>query len=94
MTSDTGKKSSDEKNEKDSSQKKKKRITVKQLREKHMKDKNHVITDEEMKDLKLDLEKPDKSTSHTPDLPDDKNRPKDEDKDPKIITPWNLIEDE
>jgi hypothetical protein len=52
-----------------------------------MKDKTHIITEEEIKDLDLDLNVPETDTSHTPDVPDDKNRPKDEDKDPKIITP-------
>ena len=71
--------------------KKRKRTTVKELVDKHMKDKNHVITDEEINNLDLDLDHPDTETSHVPDIPDDKNRPKDEDKDPKIITPWDTI---
>jgi hypothetical protein len=74
-------------------QKKKKGKTVKQLSDKHMKDKTHIITDEEIKNLDLDLNNPETNTSHTPDIPDDKDRPKDEDKDPKIITPWDVIKE-
>ena len=69
----------------------KKTKTVKALRDKHMADKTHVITDQDIKELELDIDKPDRVTSHVPDLPDDKDRPRDEDKDPKIVTPWDVI---
>ncbi len=72
--------------------KQKKTKSVKALRDKHLKDKDHVITDEEMKDLDLDTGHPDTSTAHTPKLPVGTNRPKDEDKDPKIVTPWDVID--
>ncbi len=70
---------------------KKKGTTTKQLRDLHLKDKNHIVTDEEMKNLEIHTDAPDTSTSHTPDIADDDKRPKDEDKDPEIITPWDLI---
>ena len=66
--------------------------TVKALRDRHMKDKDHVITDEDMKNLELENEPVDRSTSHTPKISRKKNRPKDEDKDPKVITPWDVID--
>jgi hypothetical protein len=70
---------------------KKKGKTVKQLRDLHMRDRNHIITNEEMQSLELDTDNPHTNTSHTPDISDDSERPKDEDKDPKIITPWDLV---
>ena len=65
---------------------------MKQLKDIHMNDKSHIMTDEELKDLDLNLSHPDTSTSHTPDIPEGEERPKDEDKDPKKITPWDLID--
>ena len=67
--------------------------TVKELRDRHLQDKNHVITNEEIKDLDLELNLPDRSTAHTPELPNDTERPKDEDKDPKMVTPWDIIKE-
>ena len=93
MSPKAGGKSSLEKDGKGFPKKKKKGMTVKQLRDIHLKDKDHVITDQEMKDLELDLTVPDTSTAHTPEIADDKERPKDEDKDPKIITPWDTIKE-
>jgi hypothetical protein len=69
----------------------KKTKTVKALRDKHLADKSHVITDQEIKELELDIDKPERETSHVPDLPNDDNRPKDEDKDPSMVTPWDII---
>ena len=69
----------------------KKTKTVKALRDKHLSDKTHVITDQEIKDLELDIDQPARDTSHVPDLPNKEDRPKDEDKDPKIVTPWDVI---
>ncbi|MEQ1678097.1 MAG: hypothetical protein ABL876_15420 [Chitinophagaceae bacterium] len=69
----------------------KKGSTTKQLRDLHLKDKSHIVTDEEIKNLDISINNADTSTSHTPDIADDDKRPKDEDKDPEIITPWDLI---
>ena len=93
MGNEKDKKSSVKKTEENIPQKKKKGKTIKELVDKHMKDKTHIITDEEIKDLDLDINNPQRDTSHTPDIPDDKNRPKDEDKDPKIITPWDVLKE-
>lgn len=93
MSNKKNKKPSAEKTGDNIPQKQKKGKTVKQLLDKHMKDKTHIITDEEIKNLDLDLNNPKTDTSHTPDIPDAKDRPKDEDKDPKIITPWDVIKE-
>ena len=93
MPRKSSKKPAGKKDAKNISPKKTKGKTVKQLRDLHLKDKNHVITNEELKNLKLELNNPDTSTAHTPDIPDDSKRPKDEDKDPKMITPWDLIKE-
>jgi hypothetical protein len=65
--------------------------TTKQIMSKHIRDENDVITDEDFKNLDIDLEIS-KDTAHQPlEIPDDTERPKDEDKDPKILTPWDVI---
>ncbi|HUR67264.1 MAG TPA: hypothetical protein VMZ03_13020 [Chitinophagaceae bacterium] len=70
----------------------KKKKTVKALRDKHLADKNHVITDQEIKELDLDIDTTDPVVAtHVPELPDNENRPKDEDKDPEMVTPWDII---
>jgi hypothetical protein len=71
---------------------KKKGLTIKQLRDLHLKDKHHIVTDDEINNLDMDAPIPGISTSHTPAIPDDKERPKDEDKDPEILIPWDLIQ--
>jgi len=83
----------EKKEEKKTPQKRSKGKTVKQLKDLHLKDKNHVFTTEEIKNVDLELNNPDTSTSHTPEIPNDTERPKDEDKDEKIITPWNLVDE-
>jgi hypothetical protein len=68
-----------------------KRKTPKQVMSHHIKDKNHVISEEEFKNLKTGADLT-TDTAHDPlELPEDKTRPKDEDKDPKIVTPWDVI---
>jgi hypothetical protein len=65
--------------------------TTKQMMSKHIRDENDVITDEDFKNLNIDLEVS-KDTTHQPlEISDDTQRPKDEDKDPKIVTPWDVI---
>ena len=93
MPKKSPKKPDDKKEEKKTSEKRSKGKTVKQLRDLHLKNKSHVITTEEIKNLDLELNKPDESTSHTPDIPNDSERPKDEDKDPKMITPWDVMKE-
>ena len=64
--------------------------TTIQIMHKHIQDINDVISDDDFKNLQLDLDSP-TGTSHTPDIPNDPDRPKDEDKDHAIVTPWDVI---
>lgn len=71
----------------------KKRKTPKEVMSEHIADEDHVITEEEFKNLATgsDMEV-EKDTAHEPlEIEDKKDRPKDEDKDPKIVTPWDVI---
>jgi hypothetical protein len=65
--------------------------TAKQLMNKHIQDENDVITEEDFKNMKIDLDISG-DTAHQPiEIVDDPERPKDEDKDPKVTTPWDVI---
>ncbi|HEV7782300.1 MAG TPA: hypothetical protein VGO58_13595 [Chitinophagaceae bacterium] len=67
--------------------------TPKQIMSRHIRDEKDVITDEEFRELATgaDLSQ-EKDTAHEPlEITSDKDRPKDEDKDPKIVTPWDVI---
>ncbi len=65
--------------------------TAKQIMRRHIKDSKDVITDEEFKNLIVDVEQTSDSEHEPLNLPEDPSRPKDEDKDPKIVTPWDVI---
>jgi hypothetical protein len=65
--------------------------TTQQMMNKHIHDEKDVITDEDFKNLKLDLELPGDEAHQPLEIPNDPDRPKDEDKDPKVMTPWDLI---
>ena len=65
--------------------------TTQQIMNRHINDEYDVITDEDFKNLRLDLELP-LDEAHQPlEISNDPDRPKDEDKDPKVLTPWDLI---
>ena len=65
--------------------------TPKEIVKKHITDKDDVITDEDFREVIVGGKVPD-DTAHTPlDLPAGKKRPKDEDKDPEIFTPWDIL---
>lgn len=66
--------------------------TTQQMMNKHIQDEKDVITDEDFKNLKLDMELPTDEAHQPLEIPNDPGRPKDEDKDPKVITPWDLID--
>ena len=93
MPRKSSKKPIDKKEEKRIPLKKTGAKTVKQLKDLHLKDKNHVITNEEIKNLDLNLNNPETETSHTPNIPNTRKRPKDEDKDEKTITPWDIVKE-
>ena len=65
--------------------------TAKEIMNRHIIHKDDVITDEEFKNLEVGVENS-SDTLHEPlDISNDHERPKDEDKDPKIATPWDVI---
>lgn len=65
--------------------------TAKQVMNKHIKDKNDVISEEDFKNLNVGTEIINDSTHEPLEISNDPERPKDEDKDPKIVTPWDVI---
>jgi hypothetical protein len=91
MPRKSSKKPVEKKEGKKTPQKKSKGKTTKQLIDLHMKDKNHVFTAEEIKNVDLGLNNPDTTTSHTPEISNNEERPKDEDKDHEMVTPWDTI---
>ena len=52
-----------------------------------------MISDEDFKNLYLDLENAEERIEPLP-INEKKGRPKDEEKDPKINTPWKIIEEQ
>ena len=65
--------------------------TPKQIMSKHIRDKNDVITDEDFKNLNISIEIPNDTSHQLLEFPNGHERPKDEDKDPSIETPWKII---
>jgi len=65
--------------------------TSQEMMRKHINDEQDVISDEDFKNLKLDLALPADEAHQPLDIDNDPDRPKDEDKDPKVIVPWDLI---
>ena len=65
--------------------------TAKQIMNKHIRDKNDVITDEDFKNLNIDQQIPEDMAHQPLQLSGNKKRPKDEDKDPETVTPWDVI---
>jgi hypothetical protein len=65
--------------------------TAREIISQHIRDKNHVITDEEFKALNLDTDAPGNQSGEPTVIPKNRKRPGDEDKDPEILTPWDLL---
>jgi hypothetical protein len=65
--------------------------TTKQLMDQHLHDEKDIITDEDFKNLKLDMELPADEAHQPLVILSEEERPKDEDKDPKMVTPWDVI---
>ena len=65
--------------------------TSKEIVKRHLKNKNDKISEDDLKNLKIDTSIP-KDKAHEP-LPitSNKDRPKDAEKDNTIITPWDVI---
>lgn len=71
--------------------KKKKGKTPKELVKKHVMNKEDIISDEEFTNMEVGISVDTSGEQHQLELPDDKDRPRDEDKDPGITTPWDLV---
>ena len=68
-------------------------ITTKDLMTRQIHDQKAVITDEEFKQLDIEVDV-NAETAHKPlDIPNDPERPKDEEKDHPIITPWDVLKE-
>ena len=93
MTKQTKSFSKGEKNTENSNKRRQKKNgkTAKEIVKRHLSDKDDKITKEDLENLKIDLSLP-KDKAHEP-LPikNDKERPKDADKDNTITTPWDVI---
>jgi len=62
--------------------------TAKEIVKRHLKDKNDIITEEDIKNIKIETGL---AGEEPLDIPNKTNRPKDEDKDHKYTTPWDVI---
>lgn len=65
--------------------------TPKQTMSKHIRDKDDVITDEDFKNLNISVDISDDTAHQLLEIPADDERPKDEDKDHSVVTPWDVI---
>jgi hypothetical protein len=67
--------------------------TASQLVDTHMKDPNHVITDEDLKSVTIDTTLPQDGAHQPLEIKPDDERPKDEDKDHRFKTPWDVLDE-
>ncbi len=65
--------------------------TAQEIVNKHVHDKNDVITEEDFKNLDIDATDSNDTLLQPLQIPNDTERPKDEQKDHKVITPWDVI---
>ena len=65
--------------------------TAKQIMSRHIKDQKDVITEEEFKNLNIEADLSTDTAHEEIIIPENPDHPKDEDKDPKIVTPWDVI---
>jgi hypothetical protein len=65
--------------------------TPKEIMDNHLKDKNHVISEEDFKNLDISIDISNDSSHEPLVIRDAEGRPKDEDKDADIVTPWDVI---
>jgi hypothetical protein len=68
-----------------------KALTAKQIVKRHIQNEKDIITEEDMRDVKIENCVPKARGRKPVVMPADKKRPKDEDKDPKMSTPWDVI---
>jgi len=57
----------------------------------HLNNKNDKITDDDLRNLKIDSSLPTDEGQQPLEIKEDKERPKDAEKDNKTITPWDVI---
>ena len=66
-------------------------LTTAEIVNKKIRNKNAVITEEDMKNVKIDPLLPHDKAHEPLAIPNTTERPKDEDKDNKATTPWDVI---
>jgi len=76
---------------KEQDKKTKKGKTPKELMDKHLKNKDDKITEEEFRDMEVGVDVDTTGEQQELIIPDKKDRPKDEDKDPVTNTPWDIL---
>jgi len=69
----------------------KKGLTAKQIVSRHIQNKDDTIKEDDMKNVEIDSSLPTDNAHQPLDISNDGERPKDEDKDHKIETPWDVI---
>ena len=65
--------------------------TSKEIVKRHFSDENDKITEDDFKNLKIDLSLPEDKAYEPLQIPPGKERPKDADKDNIATTPWDVI---
>ena len=65
--------------------------TAKEIVKRHLSDEDDRITKEDFETLKIDLSLPKGRANEPLSIKPGKERPKDEDKDPTVTTPWDVI---
>jgi hypothetical protein len=65
--------------------------TTGQIMRRHIRDKNDVITEEDFRNLNIDPDIFNEPAYQPLQPPGDTERPKDENKDPKVLIPWDII---
>lgn len=65
--------------------------TAKEIVKRHLSDKNDKITEDDLKHLRIDLSIPEDNAHQPLKIRKGKERPKDEEKDKTMLTPWDVI---
>jgi hypothetical protein len=66
-------------------------LTATEIVRKKLREKNSTITEEDMKHVRIDTSLPSDKAHEPLPIENDPERPKDEDKDNKMTTPWDVI---
>jgi len=74
-----------------SSSKRSRKKTTAEIVKRHLSDKNDRITEEDFKDLHIDMSIPNDEAHEPLNIEEDKERPKDVEKDNTTTTPWDVI---